>query len=151
MDYYGPMELSQRFWRAALVCVTAAAAWPAQAQTSKQAAEAASPAEAQASDANAALNAELFYELLLGEMTTSAGDPGTGYNLILDAARRSGDPQLYRRATDIALDYARQLFMTPAGVGVQLATQALRGSLPAPTVIAVITGYMREVFDQLDR
>ena len=103
MDYYGSMKLSQRFWRAALVCVTAAAAWPAQAQTSKQAAEAASPAEAQASDANAALNAELFYELLLGEMTTSAGDPGTGYNLILDAARRSGDPQLYRRATDIAL------------------------------------------------
>jgi len=103
MDYYEPMELSQRFWRAVLVYVIAAAAWPAQAQTSEPAARAESPVEAEDSDANAALNAELFYELLLGEMTTSAGDPGTGYNLILDAARRSGDAQLYRRATDIAL------------------------------------------------
>lgn len=103
MDYYEPMELSQRFWRAVLVYVIAAAAWPAQAQTSEPAALAESPVEAEDSDANAALNAELFYELLLGEMTTSAGDPGTGYNLILDAARRSGDAQLYRRATDIAL------------------------------------------------
>lgn len=103
MDYYGPMELSQRFWRAALVSVITAAAWPAQAQTDEQAALAAAPAETEGSDANAALNAELFYELLLGEMTTSSGDPGTGYNLILDAARRSSDPQLYRRATEIAL------------------------------------------------
>jgi len=103
MDYYEPMELSQRIWRAALVSVITAAAWPAQAQTDEQAALATTPAEAEDSDASAALNAELFYELLLGEMTTSAGDPGTGYNLILDAARRSGDPQLYRRATDIAL------------------------------------------------
>jgi hypothetical protein len=61
------------------------------------------------------------------------------------------DDERSARATDIALDYARQLFMTPAGAGVPLAVQALRGSLPEPTVIAVITGYMREVFDQLDR
>jgi tetratricopeptide (TPR) repeat protein len=56
------------------------------------------------SDAAAALNAELFYELLLSEMTTSQGDPGTGYALMLDAARRSGDTRLYRRATEIALE-----------------------------------------------
>lgn len=31
------------------------------------------------------------------------GDPGTGYALMLEAARRSGDAQLYRRATEIAL------------------------------------------------
>ncbi|MBS0509282.1 MAG: tetratricopeptide repeat protein [Proteobacteria bacterium] len=103
MDYYGPMELLQRFRFAALVCAIAAGALPAQAQTKKPAAPASVESEEQESDANAALTAELFYELLLGEMTTSSGDPGTGYNLILDAARRSGDPQLYRRATDIAL------------------------------------------------
>lgn len=103
MDYYGPMELLQRFRFAALVCVIAATALPTQAQTKKPAKPVSVEAEEQESDANAALTAELFYELLLGEMTASSGDPGTGYNLILDAARRSGDPQLYRRATDIAL------------------------------------------------
>lgn len=82
MDYYGPMELSQRFRLATLVCAIAATALPIQAQTEKSAAPISAPPETQDSDANAALNAELFYELLLGEMTTSAGDPGTGYNLI---------------------------------------------------------------------
>ena len=50
-----------------------------------------------------ALNAELFYEVLLSELSTSAGDPGTGYALMLDAARRSDDSALYRRAVEIAL------------------------------------------------
>ncbi len=55
------------------------------------------------SEARAALDAELFYDILVGELSTSQGDPGTGYALMLEAARRSGDAQLYRRATDIAL------------------------------------------------
>lgn len=55
------------------------------------------------SEARAALDAELFYDILVGELSTSSGDPGSGYALILEAARRSGDGQLYRRATDIAL------------------------------------------------
>lgn len=101
MDYYEPMKLQQRFRLAALLCMIAAVALPTQAQTKSAAAT--RQAEEQESDAAAALNAELFYELLLGEMTASSGDPGTGYNLILDAARRTGDSQLYRRATEIAL------------------------------------------------
>ncbi|MCW5668180.1 MAG: tetratricopeptide repeat protein [Hydrogenophaga sp.] len=52
---------------------------------------------------NSALNAPLFYQLLLGELNVSAGEPGTGYSLILDAARRQKDPELYRRAVDVAL------------------------------------------------
>lgn len=56
-----------------------------------------------ASEARAALDAELFYDILIGELSTSQGDPGTGYALMLEAARRSSDAQLYRRATDIAL------------------------------------------------
>ncbi|HQQ68994.1 MAG TPA: tetratricopeptide repeat protein [Alicycliphilus sp.] len=103
MDYYEPMKLLQRFGFTALACAIAASALPIQAQTARPAAPASAESEEEDSDANAALTAELFYELLLGEMTASSGDPGTGYNLILDAARRSGDPQLYRRATDIAL------------------------------------------------
>ena len=50
-----------------------------------------------------ALDAPLFYQLLIGEMQLRAGDPGTAYRAFLDAARRTGDPQLFRRAMDIAL------------------------------------------------
>jgi tetratricopeptide (TPR) repeat protein len=53
--------------------------------------------------ANSALNAPLFYQLILGELNVSAGEPGTGYSLILDAARKQKDPGLYRRAVDVAL------------------------------------------------
>ena len=52
---------------------------------------------------NAKLDGNLFYEILLGEVTTRTGDPGAGYALILDAARRSRSEQLYQRAADIAL------------------------------------------------
>ncbi|WP_227001354.1 tetratricopeptide repeat protein [Pulveribacter suum] len=50
-----------------------------------------------------ALTAELFYELLMSEMTAGNGDAATGYALMLDAARRSNDPRLYRRASELAL------------------------------------------------
>jgi tetratricopeptide (TPR) repeat protein len=50
-----------------------------------------------------ALDAELFYRLLLGEITTREGDAGAGYALILDSARKTKDPQLYQRAVEIAL------------------------------------------------
>lgn len=53
--------------------------------------------------AHAAFTAEMFYEVLLGELTTDGGDPGQGYALMLDAARRSHSGELYRRATEIAL------------------------------------------------
>lgn len=52
---------------------------------------------------NSALNAPLFYQLLLGEINVREGDPGAGYSLILDAARRARDPQLYQRAVEVAL------------------------------------------------
>ena len=48
------------------------------------------------------LDAELLYQLLLAELTRQR-DPGAAYTLTLEAARRSGHPQLYRRAIDIAL------------------------------------------------
>ncbi|WP_416401707.1 tetratricopeptide repeat protein [Alicycliphilus denitrificans] len=104
MDYYGPMvHPFRRIRPAALACVAATCVFPALAQTGERASEPASAPVQEEEEATAALNAELFYELLLGEITTSEGDPATGYNLMLDAARRSGDPQLYRRATEIAL------------------------------------------------
>lgn len=50
-----------------------------------------------------ALDSALFYQLLVGEITAREGDPGAGYALILDAARKTNDAQLYQRATEIAL------------------------------------------------
>ena len=68
---------------------------------------AAAPVRAQAPTAevggSSALNAPLFYQLLLGELNVRGGDPGAGYSLILDAARQQKDPALYRRAVEVAL------------------------------------------------
>lgn len=56
-----------------------------------------------AGPAQSGLTDELFYELLLGEINASSGEPGTGYSFILDAARKTKDPALFRRAVEIAL------------------------------------------------
>ena len=50
-----------------------------------------------------ALNAELFYRVLIGEITAREGDASTGFALILDSARKTNDAQLYQRAVEIAL------------------------------------------------
>jgi tetratricopeptide (TPR) repeat protein len=57
----------------------------------------------QATPPNSALDAPLLYQLLIGEMELRTGQPGTAYEVILDAARRTRDEQLFRRAVDIAL------------------------------------------------
>ncbi|XAH22468.1 tetratricopeptide repeat protein [Xylophilus sp. GW821-FHT01B05] len=48
-------------------------------------------------------DAELLYEVLLGEMNVGSGDAGTGFALLLDAARKTNDPELYKRAIEVAL------------------------------------------------
>ncbi|MDB5940704.1 MAG: hypothetical protein JWQ13_270 [Ramlibacter sp.] len=48
------------------------------------------------------LDAELFYQLLIGEIDARGAEPAAGYSLILDAARKTNDPALYQRAVDIA-------------------------------------------------
>lgn len=53
--------------------------------------------------ANSALDGELFYQLMVGELSAQRGEAGAGYSLILDAARKTGDARLYQRAIDIAL------------------------------------------------
>lgn len=72
---------------------------PAPAPASAQSLKAAVAEEAKAS----ALSAELFYEVLVGEITARSGDPGAGYALVLDAAKRTRDPALFQRAVEIAL------------------------------------------------
>lgn len=72
---------------------------------------------------NSALDAQLFYQLLIGEIELRSGDAGTAYQVMLDAARRTRDEQLYRRATEIALQ-AR------AGDQALAAVMAWRSALP---------------------
>ncbi|MDP9607372.1 UNVERIFIED_ORG: tetratricopeptide (TPR) repeat protein [Variovorax paradoxus] len=64
---------------------------------------AAAKAAAEPAPLQSALTADLFYEILMGEMTARSGDPGSGYALVLDAARRLRDGKLFQRAVEIAL------------------------------------------------
>jgi tetratricopeptide (TPR) repeat protein len=69
------------------------------------------------------LDSQLFYQLLIGELELRTGEPGNAYGIVLDAARRTKDEQLFRRATDIALQ-AR------AGEQALSAARAWRAELP---------------------
>jgi tetratricopeptide (TPR) repeat protein len=52
---------------------------------------------------NSALDAQIFYEILLAELYGRSGEIGTSYSIMLDAARRSGDAGLFERAVGLAL------------------------------------------------
>ncbi len=60
-------------------------------------------AAASAPVANSTLDAPLFYQLLIGEIELAGGQANTAYEVVLDAARRTRDDALFRRAVDIAL------------------------------------------------
>lgn len=83
----------------------------------------AQPAAPSAKVENSDLDAQLFYQLLIGEIELRSGEAGTAYQVMLDAARRTRDEQLYRRATEIALQ-AR------AGDQALAAVMAWRSALP---------------------
>jgi len=112
-------------WLAAPLALAQTAAPDSPAST--PAAEPSSLDKAVAAQASApplsALDGELFYELLVGEITAQEGEPAAGYALMLDAARKTGDAQLYQRATDIALQ-AR------SGDAALQAAQAWKQALP---------------------
>ncbi|MES2481989.1 MAG: tetratricopeptide repeat protein [Pseudomonadota bacterium] len=76
-----------------------------------------------ASPVVSALSAELFYQLLLGELNARGADPGAGFSMVLDAARRTNDPALYQRAVEIALQ-------NRAGEPALQAAQAWRQAYP---------------------
>ncbi|MCF8167740.1 MAG: tetratricopeptide repeat protein [Rhodoferax sp.] len=106
------MTLSHRLF-AALVCVsvlTANQAWCA------------SPKAGAPGYSN--LDRDLFYELLVGELSARSGDSATGYALMLDAARKSNSPQVYQRAVELALG-AR------SGVAALEAARAWSNAFPA--------------------
>lgn len=92
---------------------------PAQAQNTAPA-----PAAVASAPANSAMDQRLLYQLLVGEMALNSGDAGSAYELLLDAARRTRDEGLFRRAVDIALQ-------SRAGEQALAATRAWRLSSPA--------------------
>ncbi len=69
------------------------------------------------------LDAQLFYQLLVGEIELRSGEPGAAYQVVLDAAVKTKDEQLFRRATDIAVQ-AR------AGEQALAAAQQWRAAVP---------------------
>ncbi|WP_431273920.1 tetratricopeptide repeat protein [Variovorax ureilyticus] len=71
-----------------------------------------------------AMTADLFYEVLMGELNARGGDPGGGYSLILDAARRSRDDKLFQRAVEIALQ-------SRSGDAALAAARAWKETIPA--------------------
>jgi tetratricopeptide (TPR) repeat protein len=118
LDYYGSMK---RFPLAAGVLVLLALAQTACAQT--PAVSATEPA-AEPAPQPTALDAELFYQLLLGELDAQGAEPAAGYALILDAARKTSDPALYQRAVDMA-------FQARSGDAALQAAKAWKQAFPA--------------------
>jgi tetratricopeptide (TPR) repeat protein len=72
---------------------------------------------------NSNLNAVLFYQLLMGELSVQAGEPGSGFSIILDAARKTKDEALYQRATELALQ-------SRSGEAALQAAKSWKSSLP---------------------
>lgn len=101
LDYY---ELMKQFPRAVAVLVLSAslpwalAQTPAVPNTAPPTTPGVEPAPAQSR-----LTARLMYELLLGEMLFNDGDPQMGTAYMLDAARRTGDGALFKRAAEMAV------------------------------------------------
>jgi tetratricopeptide (TPR) repeat protein len=84
---------------------------------------AAAPADAASAPQRSALDAPLFYQLLIGEIELSTGEAGNAYAVLLDAARRTRDESLFKRSVDVALQ-AR------AGDQALAAARAWRQALP---------------------
>jgi tetratricopeptide (TPR) repeat protein len=92
---------------AAALALGSATAWalPGKTAATIEAEPPDAPSEAaiSAEDERAALNAELFYEILVGEIAASEGALGDAQAMMMEAARTSGSEQLYRRGTELAL------------------------------------------------
>ena len=98
-------------WQPSLLALALSAA--AQAQTPPAAEPAAPPAAAPAAAEapasapapvlNSALDATMFYQLLIGELEAQAGRQNNAFEVMLDAARRTKDGDLFQRAIELAV------------------------------------------------
>ena len=94
LDYYGLMSLSNRISsrKRVLGLLLAAAGSVAFAQ-----------APTEPGPSSSRLDAELFYELLVGEISAQSGDNAAAYSLFLDSARKANSARLFERATQVAI------------------------------------------------
>lgn len=90
LDYYGPMSLPNRLLTLALVAACACGSVFG------------APPTVETPD-NSSLDGELFYQMLVSEMSAQSGDNGSAYALMLNAARKANSSRLYERAVEIAL------------------------------------------------
>ncbi len=74
--------------------------------------------------ARSELSSELFYQVLVGEISAQNGDAASAYALMLDAARKTDSQRLYERAVELALT-AR------SGESALIAAQAWARAYPA--------------------
>ncbi|PVE08326.1 hypothetical protein B472_04890 [Limnohabitans sp. Rim28] len=109
-------EGMKSWFRLALMVLCVQSAW-AQAVTPS-----AAPQDRPAAQ-KSGLDAMLFYQLLLGEMNVRGGAPGSGFSIILDAARKTRDPLVFQRAVDVALQ-------SRSGDAALQAAQAWKSALP---------------------
>lgn len=96
MDYYGSMLPFLRLGPVAIaVLMTLSGSVLAQTPPPES--------EPESKVVNSALDAQLFYEILLGEMNAKGNEAATGFALLLDSARRTNDARLFQRAMEVAL------------------------------------------------
>ena len=139
------------FFRRGAVSLALLASLPVFAQSPAQdpaPALAAEPPEAAASApiANSNMDAPLFYQLLVGELELTSGQPGVAYQVLLDAARRTRDEELFKQVLGIALkaqagDQALQTAQAwreakPSSLEAQQTTIQLMAALNRPQGIA---------------
>jgi tetratricopeptide (TPR) repeat protein len=113
LDYYGLMSLITRLTTVTLLWVFASGvALGAVAEPEVESVK------------NSNLSSEIFYQILVGEISAQNADAASAYALMLDAARKTNAPQLYERAIQLAL-------MARSGESALQATQAWVRAIPA--------------------
>ena len=102
-------------------CMWAPQAWS---QTTPAPAQPAATAASGPTFENSNLDAALFYQLLIGELELSASEGSTAFLVMLDAANKTKNEQLYKRSIDMALQMR-------SGSQALVVVQAWRRALPA--------------------
>lgn len=100
-----PSQLALTASAALILSFTAQASFAQQRAPANPRPAASSPATTETIN-NSSMDAELFYQLLLGELnaiSSLGGSAGTSYQLMLDAARKTNDATLYQRAVEMAI------------------------------------------------
>lgn len=138
------VEISRLAWLTAVAWgLIAPLAWaqapaadaPAAPASSASAPAAATPAPVVNSD----LDAPLFYQLLVGELELRTGQAGVAYQVLLDAARRTQDEALFKRAIGIALQgHAGEQALTAAKAWHEAAPQSLEADQTVIQLLAAL-------------